>query len=263
MMPYGPLGGLKVSRFWPVGLAGIFLAAVLLLAGCGRGRPPEPPAFTSNNSGLETIVPEVDVYRLLVDDEVRVTVLGAPEFNSTLRVLPDGTMSLPGVGSMYVLGRTLEEVGGEVNESLKSLVRYPQATLSVTKLGDRRVFVMGEVEGPGDHAYRRGMTVLTAIAQAGGFNNNAKRSSVIVLRRLGAEEAVAFRVDLRDPLKGENLHQDLPIRPFDIVYVPKTFIASLNVLVDQYFRNMTAPFTFYIEGWEMFHLDETRVRFVP
>jgi hypothetical protein len=82
---------------------------------------------------------------------------------------------------------------------------------------------------------------------------------VIVLRRLGPEKAVAFRLDLREPLRGKNLQKDLPIKPFDIIYVPKTFIASVDVLMDQYFRQLSPPFTLYIDGWNAFHIDQTRV----
>ncbi len=84
----------------------------------------------------------------------------------------------------------------------------------------------------------------------------------MILRRLGPENAVAYRVDLRAALKGESFEQDLPVKPFDIIYVPKTFIASINVLMDQYFRQMTPPFSLYMSGWQALHLDSESVRFV-
>lgn len=210
----------------------------------------------------EQIRPEVDVYRILVYDELTLTVLGHPELTGPLRVLPDGTVTVPGVGSLYVLGSTVEEVTQKMREALASIVRFAQISVAVSNFGDRRVFVMGEVVIPGDHEYHNGMSLLGAIAEAGGFNNSAKRSSVVVLRRTGPDEATAMRVDLRDPLKGLNLDRDMSLRPFDIVYVPKTFIASVNVLMDQYFRQMTPPFSLYLEGWQALHLDENRVRFV-
>jgi polysaccharide export outer membrane protein len=210
----------------------------------------------------EEFRPEVDVYRILVYDELALTVLGHPELTGPLRVLPDGTVTVPGVGPLYVLGSSVEEVTEKMRESLASVVRFAQISVAVTNFGDRRVFVMGEVVIPGDHEYHSGLSLLGAIAEAGGFNNSAKRSSVVVLRRTGPDLATAMRVDLRDPLKGENLERDMPLKPFDIIYVPKTFIASVNVLMDQYFRQMTPPFSLYLEGWEAFHLDENRVRFV-
>jgi polysaccharide export outer membrane protein len=167
------------------------------------------------------------------------------------------------VGPTYVLGQTIPEVTENVKQALSAIVRYPQVSVAVTNFGERLVFVMGEVNGQGDFPYHHGLTALGAIAEAGGFTNGAKRGSVIVLRRVGPEKAIAIRLDLRDPLKGHKLDQDLPVKPFDIIYVPKTFIASVDVLMDQYFRQLSPPFTLYIDGWNAFHIDESRVSVLP
>lgn len=246
---------------------------LIFLAGCGGGLSPAPPSepppaaphATQSDAPAGSpgaLQPEVDAYRIAVNDEILVTVLGSPELSGTSRVLPDGSMTVPGVGPIFVLGRTVPEVTGKVQESLGTILRFPNASVAVSNFGPRRIYVLGEVGIPGDHEYHRGMTALGAIAQAGGFNNNAKRSSVVLLRRLGPNEAVAYRIDLRGPLEGKDLDKDLPIRAFDVIYVPKTFIASVNVLVDQYIRQMTAPFTLYIEGWQAFNIDRTNVRFI-
>lgn len=247
----------RLNSLWPLGLV-----VLVMIGGCGRGRAPNPPSFTSPPDNSYEYVPEVDAYRVLVNDELSLTVLGNPELSGPTRVLPDGTVTVPGVGSIYVLGMELNEVTQKVAESLSQVVRFPRVSVGVTRYGERRIFVMGEVVIPGDHEYHRGMSTLGAIAQAGGFKNTGKTSSVMVLRRLGAAEVVAFRVDLSEALKGENLGRDLLVKPFDIVYVPKTFIASVNVLMDQYFRQMTPPFSLYLEGWQALHLGESDVRFV-
>lgn len=233
-------------------------------AGCGGGAKrgaaaPAPPYTSDSAADSAAIAPEVDAYRVLVFDELALTVLGSPDLSGNLRVLPDGTITIPGVGPVYVLGMTIPEITTKVADALSTIVRYPQVSVGVANFGDRRYFVMGEVLQPGDHQYNHGMTALAAIAEAGGFTNGAKRSSVMVLRRLGPERAIAFRLDLREPLKGKNLQKDLPVKPFDIIYVPKTFIASVDVLVDQYFRQLTPPFTLYIDGWNAFHLNQATV----
>lgn len=234
----------------------------VLSAGCGGGRPPLPSAFTAVEADSSGYLPEIDQYRVLVSDDLSLTVLGYPELSGSMKVLPDGTITTPGVGSIYVLGSTLDEATLRIREELSKIARYPQATLAVSNFGDRRVFVMGEVDTPGGQPYHRGMTVLGAIAQAGGFAPTAKRGSVLILRRLGRQEAIAIRVDANDLLKGKNLEKDTALRPFDIVYVPKTFIAGLNLLMDQYFRNLTPPFTLYLEGWNSFHADDQNIRFI-
>ena len=69
-------------------------------------------------------------------------------------------------------------------------------------------------------------------------------------------------MDTRDPLKGKHLEKDLPLKPFDIVYVPRTFIGSVGVLLDQYFAQLTPPFSLYMVGWNAFHVDDKKIRLV-
>jgi polysaccharide biosynthesis/export protein len=236
-------------------------AADTLAAASGAAKAGAAPVDSAAAAPVPVpLVPEMETYQILVDDELTLMVVGYPELSGPVRVLPDGNITVPGAGSVYLLGASVTEATAKVNEALATIVRFPRATVSVTKFGERRVFVMGEVVGPGDHAYHRGLTVVGAIAQAGGFNNFAKRSSVIVLRRMGEQEAIAFRVDARGPLRGKHLEQDLPLRPYDIVYVPKTFIASVGVLLDQYFAQLTPPFSLYLTGWYAFHVDDRAVR---
>lgn len=238
------------------------VAALVLVWGCGGGPAPVPPTYTSPPAQAHEIAPEMDAYTIMVDDELTVMVLGDPELSGPVRVLPDGTITVPGVGSVYLLGMSLSEATEKVNRSLAEIVRFPKTSIAVTKYGTRRIFLMGEVVIPGDHQHHRGMTALSAIAEAGGFKESGKKSSVMILRRMGPDNAVAYRVDLRDALEGKSFEQDLPVKPFDIIYVPKTFIASVNILMDQYFRQLTPPFSLYMAGWQALNLGEDTVQIV-
>jgi protein involved in polysaccharide export with SLBB domain len=241
----------------------VFLVLSGLTGGCGSSKPPAPPPpYTTATADSTKIPPETEAYRVLVYDELNLLVLGSPELSGTVRVLPDGTITIPGVGARYVLGLTIPEVTDTLRQEIAKVVRYPQVSVSVSNFGERRVYVMGEVNLPGDQQYHSGLSALGAISMAGGFNNAAKRSSVVILRRTGPDQAIAFRTDLTQPLSGQNVAFDVPIKPFDIIYVPKTFIASVNVMMDQYFRQLTPPFTLYIDGWTAFHLNDTNVRIV-
>jgi protein involved in polysaccharide export with SLBB domain len=238
------------------------MAILVTFCGCGSGPPPVPPAYTTPPTEDHKVVPEMDAYIIMVDDELSLMILGSPELSGPARVLPDGTITVPGVGSVYVLGMTLSEATEKINSAMSEVVRFPKTSIAVTRLGTRRIFLMGEVVIPGDHEHHRGMTALSAIAEAGGFKEAGKKSSVMILRRLGPDNAVAYRVDLRDALEGKSFEQDLPVKPFDIIYVPKTFIASVNVLMDQYFRQLTPPFSLYMAGWQALNLGEDTVQIV-
>jgi len=198
------------------------------------------------------------VYRIGVGDELSIEVLGEPQLSRVVRVLPDGSIQYPGIGSIYVLGKTTVEATSELMTGLGRILRYPDAQLIVNSFGDQRVFVMGEIEIPGDHAFHKDMTALGAIAQAGGFRNTAQRGQVLVFRRTGPEACEVFPLDMRDAMDAEHPVGDLGLRPFDIVHVPKTFIANLNVFVDQWMRQNISPFTLYLEGWSAFNVNGTR-----
>lgn len=213
---------------------------------------PEIPRTPS----VETASDSAFVYRLGVDDELQVRVLGQPDLSvASLRVLPDGSVHYPGCGTLWAQGRTVDEVTGELKVCLSRLLRYPEVQAMVLTFGAQRVYVMGEVTIPQDHEYRKGITALQAIAQAGGFLSSARRQHVAVFRRTGPESSEVFQLDLSEAFREGARMQDLPLRPYDIVYVPKTTIANWNVFVDQFFRQNISPFTFYLEGWNAFNVE--------
>jgi protein involved in polysaccharide export with SLBB domain len=198
-------------------------------------------------------------YRLGVGDEIRINVLTAPELSGVVKVRPDGAISTPGAGMVHALGRSPEEVGRELETKLGELLRHPRVDVVVTNFGEQRVFVLGEVPAPGDKPYYKGMSALQAIAAAGGVNATGKAQSVLVIRRTGTDAAEVHRLDLAASLKGAT-GQDMAIYPFDIVYVPRTFIAGVDLVIDQYIRQLIPPFTLYMEGWKAFNIGTDKVR---
>jgi protein involved in polysaccharide export with SLBB domain len=99
------------------------------------------------------------------------------------------------------------------------------------------------------------MTVLGAIAAAGGANDRAQMGSVVLIRRLKDGEAVAVRLDMRDPLKGRDLSRDIPVSMYDIVVVPKSFIAKMETFMTRFFGSVHRPLDLYLRGWEAFNVD--------
>lgn len=200
-----------------------------------------------------------DAYRLGVGDELQIMVTGNPEFNRPAKVLPDGSITAPGVGSVYVMGETANYATSQITSRLRRLLRHPDVDVLVTAYGDHVVYVTGEVELGGDIIYRKGMTSLQAIASAGGFKNSANRDQVVVFRRTDTDEAEFHTINLKDPLEGEGFENDMKLYPYDIVYVPKSFIGNVNVFVDQWFRQNISAFTFYLAGWDAYSVTKDRV----
>ncbi len=270
---------------WRIGRALPALLLLLLVASCGSSgesvSPPDmrdfPPLANPNQPQAVPSAPSAGVapapgitptgtrqgapappaapaeYTLGVGDEVDVAVLGQGDFSRTLKVRPDGNITSPGAGVIFALGRTPEDVGREIERKLSQYIRYPRVDLVVNSFGDRRVYVMGEVSTPGDQPFHKGMTALQAIAAAGGLRPTGKAANVILLRRTGADSAYVRTMDFRSALKGENESQDVALEAYDIVYVPRSVIDNIDIFMDQYVKQMIAPFNLYLAGWQSFN----------
>jgi hypothetical protein len=82
------------------------------------------------------------------------------------------------------------------------------------------------------------MTPLQAVMNAGGFKDTAKPAGVIVIRKGPDNRPMPLRVDLQRVLDGESTAEDLQLQPYDIVYVPKTWIAQANQFVNEYVERL-------------------------
>jgi protein involved in polysaccharide export with SLBB domain len=104
------------------------------------------------------------------------------------------------------------------------------------QVGGQRIYVDGEVNRPALVPFTAAMTVLQSIAVAGGLKDTARTSAIVVIRRRPEGTPTVFTVDLSRVLDGTDTGQDAALMPFDVVYVPKSAIANVNVWVDQYLR---------------------------
>ncbi len=132
-------------------------------------------------------------YRLGPEDQLRVTVFNDPRLTGEFRVTDAGTIALPLIGAIQAAGRTTAEVERAVEQAMreKNLFRDPSAAVEVMTY--RPVFVLGQVERGGQFPYQPGMTTLTAVAVAGGFNYRALRDYVSVTRVTEEGRAQEFR----------------------------------------------------------------------
>ncbi len=112
-------------------------------------------------------------YRLGGGDQVRIITFGAEQLSGQFRLDDQGNLALPLLGSVHAAGDTPEELSQTLQVALKhrNLVRQP--SVSVEVLAYRPIFVLGEVTKPGQYPYQPGMTMLTAVAVAGGFTYRA------------------------------------------------------------------------------------------
>jgi polysaccharide export outer membrane protein len=149
------------------------LAAVLpaLLAACapGRGLPPLPP-LTSGE------------YRLGPGDTVRIITYGEDPLTGEFRVSDRGSVALPLAGPIEAAGKTPSELEAAVVSALKKGNVLVKPSVSVEVATYRPIYVLGEVNKPGQYPYQPGMTVVTAAAVAGGFTYRAVEDYASVVR---------------------------------------------------------------------------------
>jgi len=214
---------------------------ILLIAfGCAptvKNPAPLPNLAVQNGPYIE------QEYRIQVGDQLDIKFFYNPELNEEVIVRPDGHISLQLVHKVMAVGLTPEELGELLSEKYSAELKQPEITVIVRSFGAQKVYVDGEVEKPGMLPLVGFVTVLQAISQAGGLKDTARMSEVIIIRHGLENQPFAFPVNVRKVIDGTDIHQDIPLKPFDIVYVPKSPIANINVWVDQYIRKNVPIYT--------------------
>lgn len=155
--------------------------------------------------------------RLGIDDVIEVRVIGEGDLSGPYRVSTDGDIFFPYLGHLQVAGLRPNEVQQLITEKLRDgYLRNPQVTLAVTEWNSRRVFVLGQVQKPGPIPYRPNMTIVDAIASAGGFTPVAAQNAVKLRRELnGRVETATLRVgDI-----SEGRQPNVIVLPRDVLFV--------------------------------------------
>jgi protein involved in polysaccharide export with SLBB domain len=117
--------------------------------------------------------------------------------------------------------------------------------VAVAKSGGQWVYVAGQVSAPKAIAWEGHLTVLQAIAAAGGKTDKADMSRVVIVRRGPFEPVQWMQTDLASPLEGKDLKNDVALRSGDVVVVPMSGIAKLGVFVQQVLRDLNPMYGTY------------------
>jgi polysaccharide export outer membrane protein len=155
--------------------------------------------------------------RLGIDDVFEVRVLGEPDLSGAYRISADGTVDYPFVGRIAVVGMRSGDVQELIATKLKDgYLKSPQVSLMVKEWNSRKVSVIGQVQHPGSVAYFTNMTIVDAIAAAGGFTGIASKNSV-TLRRESKGSVQSQNYPVADISEGRA--PNVVLRPGDILVV--------------------------------------------
>lgn len=199
-----------------------------LVLGCTRRpAPPTPQAPIA--------IVEAGPYRVQPGDVLDVKFLYHASENQRLPVRADGILALPIAGDVNVSGLTVEEVEYLVRAQASRFLRAPVVNVTVVETG-ARAYVGGEVNDVGFVSLAKPMTALQAILERGGFTPGADPKRVTVISK-GTGTPVSREVDLGADVDGAT--SPIVLSPDDVVFVPKTGIASANAFVASWIDGLT------------------------
>ncbi len=216
-----------------------YLAAIALIftvglaaAGCASSPGgPSPAAYAAVQ--MPSYTPRAQEYRIRPGDQLDIKFFYNPELNEQVTVRPDGRISLQLVHEIIAAGLTPAKLTELLTKDYAPKLAKPEITVIVRSFVGQRVFVDGEVNRPGMLNLIAPMTVLQSLSEAGGVKDTAKRDQILIIRRY-EKKPLVLTVNIKKVIDGTA--RDLSLLPNDIIYVPKSRIADVNLWVDQYIR---------------------------
>lgn len=173
-------------------LASLLLMVAGTLSACSGITIPSEAAPT-------TIEDPSQSYRLEPGSRVRVTVFNETNMSGEFTLDPSGSISMPLLGVVRAGNLTSAQLAGLIRTQLLQRGFFQDPNVAVDIMTFRPFYVLGEVKQPGEFTYTTGMTVLSAIARAGGYDYRARQGEV-VLSRFATGEQKDYRADERTPV---------------------------------------------------------------
>ncbi len=158
-------------------------------------------------------------YEVQPSDVLQVSVWREPELSQQVLVRPDGAFSFPLAGEISAVGKTVEELRLELVERLGRYIPDLVVTVAVLEIRGNKIYVIGQVNTPGEFVVNPRVDVMQALSLAGGTTAFASTSEMFVLRRdNGQQRRLPFNFDA--VLRGRELEQNVLLRTGDVVVVP-------------------------------------------
>jgi polysaccharide export outer membrane protein len=219
----------------------IALAALIVTVASPAAAQGTVPPATTGASSPSSVVPTTNTtpglhernprYQLRRGDTFDLDFELSPEFNQTVAVQPDGYVTLKGVGSIYIEGQTVPELTETVKTAYAKILHDPVITVALKDFEKPYFIAAGQVDKPGMYDLRSDLTVTEAVAIAGGFNDKAKHSQVVLFRPLPSGGYEAKLINVKKLLASRNLSEDLQLQPGDMLYVPQNAYSKIRPFI--------------------------------
>ncbi len=214
------------------------LLSLALFAGCTQHitiMPKQVDGFAPWSNDLPP-------HLLASGDEFDLRFLLNPELNDTKLVIgPDGRVTVPLLGDVVAGGLTVPQFRQQLETGYAAKLRVADLDVVVRNYASSRIFVGGEVKSPGVLAMQGPTDALQGVLMAGGFLSTARPDEVVLIRRRADRVPMLRTLNLRRYAGSASSADDLPLQPSDVIFVPKSSIAEVDLFVDQYL-NQALPF---------------------
>jgi polysaccharide export outer membrane protein len=172
----------------------------------------------------DALTPE---YRIGAGDVLHVFVWKEAELSRDVRVRPDGYVTMPLMGDLFAVAKTPKGLAAELTQALSKYVNTPIVTVTLGESSTLRFYVVGEVGKPGEFPLVGRITVMQALALAGGFREFAKTDDIKILRQELSITAgqpktreIVLPINYKAIAQGQSLHQNFALKPGDVIVVP-------------------------------------------
>ncbi|MBW2715472.1 MAG: polysaccharide biosynthesis/export family protein [Deltaproteobacteria bacterium] len=172
-------------------------------------------------------------YRVSAPDSLTITILPEPTLISSVKVRPDGVITVPLIGEVMARGRTIPEIAAEIEDRIARYKRDPHVSVALIAAASTDIVILGEVGRQGAFPLVKETRIVEAIGMVGGTSAFGSDRKIRVIRTVDGVTTL-LRVNLHEIRKGD-LSTNLMLQPGDIVYVPPTLWArfgyALNTLL--------------------------------
>jgi polysaccharide export outer membrane protein len=199
------------------------LLASLCVLTLGSATSPQSGAPSGSPAPVPPVRPVTDRvatspdYRLVAGDKLRVEVYKDAQLSQSLQVRPDGKITLPLLGDVAAAGETPTALREKITVGYKEYMTNPVVTVIVVEAQPQTVSVMGEVNNPGVQPLKYPMTVIDALAIAGGFKDFANTKNIMI-KRTTAAGVQTIKFDYKKAINSDS--KPMYLQPGDVIIVP-------------------------------------------
>jgi len=198
------------------------ILGVLFLIGISAGFGEQPQA---------QLVTRDQPYRLQPSDVLELEYEYTPEYNQTVTVGPDGTVTLRLVGTVKVEGLSLDEATSAIKAKASVPLNNPELSLTLKEFVKPHFTIYGEVQKPGVYDMHGEVTVLQAIAISGGQKETSKQTQVVLLRKVSGDLAEVKVINTKTMSTADGVREDFALKPDDMIIVPKNKLGKVEPYV--------------------------------